>query len=236
MATVGVQSQPAMPNGNFKPIIESSSAEKTSGSAAFDPSKHIAFREPPKRIMMKDIGYAEDTGISPVAVSQPFRLFSQSAIQHMRDEILNPEVWNKHQYKSNIAACQLRGYAPKYAPFVFDAWNHPDTLAIISEIAGVDLVPSMNLEVGHVNFSVKSEQETQEEIKSLEREAKRDDDEKPVVGWHTDSYPFVCVLMLSDCTNMVGGETALRTGNGDVMKVRGPEMVSVIRSHKDNNR
>ena len=31
--------------------------------------------------------------------------------------------------------------------------------------------------------------------------------------------------MLSDCTDMVGGETALRTAAGDVMKVRGPQMV-----------
>lgn len=85
----------------------------------------------------------------------------------------------------------------------------------------------MNFEIGHVNFSVKSEKETRDEIKSFEQESKGKDDEKPVVGWHTDSYPFVCVLMLSDCTNMIGGETALRTGNGDVMKVRGPEMVSL---------
>jgi hypothetical protein len=33
--------------------------------------------------------------------------------------------------------------------------------------------------------------------------------------------------MLSDCTNMIGGETALRTGTGEIMKVRGPAMVSL---------
>lgn len=52
----------------------------------------------------------------------------------------------------------------------------------------------------------------------------RREDDKPVVGWHNDSYPFVCVLMLSDCTDMVGGETALQTGTGEVLKVRGPTM------------
>lgn len=45
------------------------------------------------------------------------------------------------------------------------------------------------------------------------------------VAWHYDSFPFVCVTMLSDCTGMVGGETALRTATGEVMKVRGPAMV-----------
>lgn len=31
--------------------------------------------------------------------------------------------------------------------------------------------------------------------------------------------------MLSDCTGMVGGETALKTGYGDILKIRGPAMV-----------
>lgn len=97
----------------------------------------------------------------------------------------------------------------------------------------------MDLEIAHVNFSVKSEKETKEELAIINKQKRfyADDegiagcpweDDKPVVGWHTDSYPFVCVLMLSDCTNMVGGETALRTGRGDVMKVRGPTMVSHV--------
>ena len=94
----------------------------------------------------------------------------------------------------------------------------------------------MNLEIAHVNISVKSVQAAQDELDAIEPEtnesperpnkARRlDDDDKPVVGWHRDSYPFVCVTMLSDCTNMVGGETALRTANNEVLKVRGPEKV-----------
>lgn len=101
----------------------------------------------------------------------------------------------------------------------------------------MDLVPSFDYEIGHINFSVKSEAETKQELDTISKQRNyfADDegiagcpweDDKPVVGWHTDSYPFVCVLMLSDCTNMVGGETALRTGTGDILKVRGPEMVS----------
>lgn len=46
--------------------------------------------------------------------------------------------------------------------------------------------------------------------------------------WHTDSYPFFCVTMLSDCTDMIGGETALRNGNGEVVEVRGPQMVAIL--------
>lgn len=114
-------------------------------------------------------------------------------------------------------------------------WKHPQTLEIISKIAGIDLVPEMDLEIAHINISVQSEEEKREEMKVAAEKAHNEatqgiggcpwEDEKPIVGWHFDSYPFVAVTMLSDCTDMIGGETALRTGNGDIMKVRGPQMV-----------
>jgi len=62
---------------------------------------------------MSDIGYPEDAGVSPIAVSQPFRLFSVEAIEQMRAEIFNPIVMEKCGFRSNLAACQLRGYCPK---------------------------------------------------------------------------------------------------------------------------
>ena len=38
--------------------------------------------------------------------------------------------------------------------------------------------------------------------------------------------------MLSDCTEMLGGETALRTGTGEIMRVRGPQQVGKFRDGK----
>lgn len=96
----------------------------------------------------------------------------------------------------------------------------------MSKVAGIDLVPAIDLEIGHVNVSVSTEEEQKAALQKIHEGGMDDGDDTPVVGWHTDSYPFVCVLMLSDCTNMVGGETALRTGSGEIMKVRGPGMVS----------
>jgi hypothetical protein len=101
----------------------------------------------------------------------------------------------------------------RYAKFVYDAWTHPETLRIISSIAGVDLVPVMDYEIGHVNISVNDSPDG-----TLQA--------APVVDWHKDSYPFVCVIMLSDANEMVGGETALRTGSGEIKKVRGLQMVN----------
>ena len=93
----------------------------------------------------------------------------------------------------------------------------------------------MDVEIGHVNISVTSEEKQREETAALAEKKSYDQDEgiagcpweddKPVVDWHYDSYPFVCVTMLSDCTKMIGGETALRTGTGEIVKVRGPQMV-----------
>ena len=93
----------------------------------------------------------------------------------------------------------------------------------------------MDYEIGHINISMKSEKRKQEELVALAEKSHFDEDEgiagcpweddKPIVDWHHDSYPFVCVTMLSDCSQMVGGETALKKGNGDILKVRGPEMV-----------
>ncbi|KAF2876508.1 hypothetical protein BDV95DRAFT_483811 [Massariosphaeria phaeospora] len=234
MAAVATQHVSALPRPTYRPIIEELAVQKPAQNIVkFDAQKHLAYTTPPQVIMMKDIGYAEDTGVSPVAVSQPFQLFSPEAIQQMRTEIFKPEVMSNCAYSSNIAACQIRGYAPKYAPFTHDAWHHPDTLAVMSKIAGVDLVPAMDYDVAHINFSVKTDEQTKEELHIINK-AKNFyaedegiagcpwEDDKPIVGWHTDSYPFVCVLMMSDCTNMVGGETALRTANGEVMKIRGP--------------
>lgn len=86
----------------------------------------------------------------------------------------------------------------------------------------------MDFEIGHINISVKSEKQAAEERGSAQKQSANGQrwDESPVVGWHKDSYPFVCVTMLSDCTGMIGGETALRTADGKVMRVRGPTMVS----------
>lgn len=82
----------------------------------------------------------------------------------------------------------------------------------------------MDLDISHINLSSKTSEAVDEEAPSAHCDDE-DDDRDAILGWHTDSYPFVCVVMLSDCSQMIGGETALRTGTGKIMKVRGPHMV-----------
>ncbi|KAF3481656.1 uncharacterized protein GIQ15_04415 [Arthroderma uncinatum] len=221
-------SSPHFPGKHSKvtPLISNGEGTEQEEKVQFDPEKHIQFTPPSKVHSMKELGYDDNAGISPIGVSEPFPLFSAEAIRCMRAEVLSKEVWSEYQFSSDLAMCQLRGFAPKYAPFVYDAWKSPEVLEIVSNIAGIDLVTAMDWEIGHINISVQTEEEKNNALaEAVKGEAGTyDDDIAPIVDWHTDSYPFVCVTMLSDCTEMIGGETALRRGDGNVVKVRGPQM------------
>lgn len=109
----------------------------------------------------------------------------------------------------------------RHAKFVAEAWKSRQTLEIVSRIAGIDLVPVIDYEIGHINISIPGTIKKDKDGVIITEE-----DDQAVVDWHRDSYPFVCVLMMSDTTGMVGGETALKTGTGSVMKVRGPTKVN----------
>ena len=145
----------------------------------------------------------------------------------MREEIFQPQVQN-YQVSSNLAAAQLRGYAKKEAPFTYQAWTSPEVLAAVSKVAGLDLVVCMDFEIGHINLSSSTHAKEDEQDGDKEQvtgsPADAPEKAKPIVDWHTDSYPFVVVTMLSDCTDMVGGETMLRKGDDTTLKVRGPQM------------
>lgn len=84
----------------------------------------------------------------------------------------------------------------------------------------------MDLDIGHTNFQITTypggkealyttpiippppcSDITEEERAEFERLASQNNS---VVGFHRDSYPFVCVVMLSDASAMIGGETALK--------------------------
>jgi len=103
---------------------------------------------------------------------------------------------------------------------MYDAWTDPKTLSIVSDIAGIDLVPVIDYEIGNLNISVQDEGQDKAKVEG------QSDKDIPITNWHNDSYPFVCVSMMSDASEMVGGETALRNGAGEIIKVRGPHMVS----------
>lgn len=81
----------------------------------FDHVKHLSSQDVQvKFTTMKDLGYGEDKCVSPVAITQPFPLFSDDAIDKMRSEIFQVrDSHPEHVFVSNIADCQLRGYAKR---------------------------------------------------------------------------------------------------------------------------
>jgi len=135
----------------------------------------------------------------------------------------------------------MRGYSYD-TPFVDAVWRSPEVLGACSRAAGVDLSVVYDYEIAHMNVQVdallgketlssvlpQSTPPSNSQAVSAEPEQPaivQDDDLEslPANGtWHTDSYPWVCVVMLSDPTNMCGGETGLRKGDGTLLKVRGP--------------
>lgn len=63
---------------------------------------------------MEELGFDHGVGVSPVAVSEPFCLFSEEAVMRFREEVLNEEVISNFTISSNLSHCQLRGFAHKH--------------------------------------------------------------------------------------------------------------------------
>ncbi|GAP93116.1 putative 2OG-Fe oxygenase superfamily protein [Rosellinia necatrix] len=179
--------------------------------------QHLTCKVKPNVTTMKELGL-EGHGISPVAVSDPFPMFSKEAMMQMRREIFSQPVLENCRYSSDFIANMVRGMGWERAPFTYAAWNSPEFLAKVSEVAGVELVPAYDFEVANVNISINDQ----------EAAVVTYGDKASAVAWHYDSFPFVCVTMASDCTNMIGGETAIQLPNGDIKKVRGPDMGTAV--------
>jgi hypothetical protein len=211
------------------------------GSAltVFDPAIHLAFEPPKEFITLKELLLSEDKAISPVAVTAPFPLFSIDCVKTLRADLFRREVIDKHAYSTTPGCYKMRGYS-RDTPFVDAVWRSPSVLAACSKAAGVDLSVVYDYEIAHMNVQVDA-LVGKESLSSVLPQPMpplnkaRVNDQTPAITqdddlenlpangtWHNDSYPWVCVVMLSDPTNMTGGETGLRKGDGTLLKVRGP--------------
>ena len=74
----------------------------------FDASKHLNFEFPNKVTTMKELGLGGH-GISPNAVSDPFQLFTQEAIEQIRAEVFSDEVMRDCRYTSGFCKQMVRG-------------------------------------------------------------------------------------------------------------------------------
>ncbi|TWU74008.1 hypothetical protein ED733_000295 [Metarhizium rileyi] len=196
-------------------IIEEARAVPAEG---WNPEKHVAPDSQIVQHSMGEIGLGGH-GISEVAVTDPFPLFTKDAILQIRREIFSEPVLRDCRFKSDFIPNMVRGMGHDRAPFTYDAWWSPEILARVSEAAGIELVPAIDYEVANINISINDQNAT---------EVVTYGDETSAVAWHYDSYPFVCVTMAADCNGMVGGETALKLPNGEERRVRGPAMGTCV--------
>ncbi|KAH7371867.1 hypothetical protein BKA64DRAFT_698901 [Cadophora sp. MPI-SDFR-AT-0126] len=192
-------------------------------------------------ISLADI-HLPDSECSPVASSVPFPLLSAEAIKQHRKELFSKDVIDNCAFATRPGSVQLRGMAPRHAPFIHQFWTSPEVLGIISDIAGVELVPVMDYEICHTNVQLGTggidavrntpiwpPMATEEEKRSFtEKITSEEEVSKPIVPWHRDSHPFVCVVMLSNTEFMTDGETELMKGDGSTIKVRSPECVDSV--------
>ncbi|OCK75873.1 hypothetical protein K432DRAFT_272815, partial [Lepidopterella palustris CBS 459.81] len=156
----------------------------------------------------ENLGLPSNTGTSEVVFAGPFPLFSGDATRRLRKELLSEEVQNNCEVKPRFVGRLFRGMVPsRYAQYANNLWWHRDTLSRISMFAEIDLEPVMDMEISNVNMFEPGEGE-----------------HGVVVKWHKDSYPYVCVVMLSTTMGIKGGETVLRGPYGECRELEPIQM------------
>jgi len=180
-------------------IPEAASKEYTKDNAydsspelQFDAKKHFAFEMPKKSKIFdgNDISnvktgtYRRTTSdeSSRFAVSDTFRMFSDSGLAEMRRIAMELK---KYSYEGRNKRVRSTWH---YSPFMRNMMSSKELLNHMSVIFGEPVLPMMYLSTtGQINYG--------------ELGSTRNVDE-----WHFDSVHFVAVVLLSDITDMRGGE------------------------------
>lgn len=154
-------------------------------------------------------------------------------------EAILPTLKRDHHYLRSVDETNL-GIRRKLASLK-QAWYHPATQAAINEAFGTATKPlERHCDIGYVNVQLgeggTAGVDGYNEIPAKPlppTEAatgipKSAWDDIPIDGWHKEQVPVVCVVMLSDISNMEGGETVIRTGNGKQIKARGANLGGAV--------
>ncbi|KAG8625261.1 hypothetical protein KVT40_007012 [Elsinoe batatas] len=204
--------------------------------AVFDPSIHLAYSPPKDVFSLADLGIEENRYTTPVAGCKPFKFLSKEGVLAYRRAILKRHVFDQCGGYPFPGTVTLRNVA-RVSPFVRDLWTHPQTLAIMSAILGTKVDVVMPTEIGHTNIQVTGDGDVLEQLSvepttakyspaGQEEEAYDPLSGSSVIPWHYDSYPYVCIIMLSDTTNMRGGETFI--SGQEIQAVEGPTLGTAV--------
>ncbi|RBQ78839.1 hypothetical protein FVER14953_13526 [Fusarium verticillioides] len=206
------------------------------GLPDFDPAIHLAFQPPTRRHTFQDLGLPQPENAPDLCVTEPFQLFSEEGVRMLRREMLSKPILDKYLRSWDRAPAYIAGHE-KTAKFTLQAWQHPATQAAIDHAAGFGLrLLRREADLGLVNIQLGPEglpgvyklTEVPSAPLSPQEMQKSSYDDIPIDAWHKDQVPVVCVVMLSDTSSMQGGETAIRTGDGSIVKVKSPRVGGAV--------
>ncbi|OJJ67075.1 hypothetical protein ASPBRDRAFT_200245 [Aspergillus brasiliensis CBS 101740] len=213
-----------------------SAVQDSANEEVFDPKVHLNYVPPGNKFTMQDLGLKQSATASPIAGTTPFPMLSPKGVKAYRKALFQQDVLDKCASSPFPGTLVLRDTV-KHSQFIKDFWIHPETMKIVSEACGVPLDVIMPTEIGHTNIQVEGttisemcsnlKVEPSVEKVDLSPEERSYDplkDKSSIIPWHYDSYPYVCVLMLSETEGMVGGETYIRKGDGEAQKIEGPQI------------
>ncbi|GAM44045.1 hypothetical protein TCE0_060r19354 [Talaromyces pinophilus] len=213
-----------------------SSAKGADEEDTFDPKMHLHYSPPKKKITMQELLLNQSTTASSIAGTTPFPLLSREGVRAYRRALFQQKVLDQCASSPFPGTLVLRD-AAKRSNFIKSFWTHPETMRIVSEAVGVPLDVIMPTEIGHTNIQVEGTtvsemtkklkvEPTAEKVELTVEERAYDPlkDASAIIPWHYDSYPYVCVLMLSETEGMIGGETYIKKGDGTAQKVEGPQI------------
>jgi hypothetical protein len=240
MASASVLRPPVFPaQGPEKSVygVTQSPVEVPYKAPEFDPKKHMCYVPPEKTITLAELNLDPPSATSPIAITAPFPLLTEEGVRALRTDIFRREVVAKYGSLKYPGVYRIRGYGPD-APFTYALWRSELMRQTCSAAAGVELEIIFDYEIGQLNVQLDASVDINAPISEVLPPATPPREEDPtdetiepgedlkglVSAWHIDSYPWVCVLMLSDPVGMKGGETALRTGDGSIVKWPMPGM------------
>jgi hypothetical protein len=155
----------------------------------FDPKIHLQI-EPPKvirNLAFEDVAYPYEQPNQEVGFAytpQPFRILSEEGLRELRSIIDQHKPLHLKQNKRNNTVRGL-GYL---STFIRDFTYSKEVIDILSDLAQEPIQPhDAVMNHAHTNVGAVG-------------------NGKAVDQWHIDSVDYVCIIIVSDTTNMKGGE------------------------------
>ncbi|CAK7216179.1 hypothetical protein SCUCBS95973_002722 [Sporothrix curviconia] len=215
----------------------------------FDPKVHLAFEPPSARHSFTELGLRRPATAPDMCYTDPFPLFSAEGVRMIRQELLSEKVLDKHLTSWPRAPCII-SYHEETAAWIYGMWNHPAVRTCVETAFGEPLqILGRRGEVGHCNVQLgvggkeavyqlradpsplpNTSTSCQNGKEPTKDQKQQEDPYKDTLtdAWHRDSTQVVVVVMLSDTSSMEGGETAIRLGDGRVLKARGASAGSAV--------